>query len=490
MTAAAFVSADAIRAMFSRAMSAMYKSEVPQYRALAELVARLNREALSADREIEGERRRELDQLGMERHGAIRLGTPEELSTIRRLFMIMGMAPVGYYDLSVAGIPVHSTAFRPTSEEALRRNPFRVFTSLLRLDLIEDEEARRAAAGALARREIFTPRCMELIEEFEGNGGFDETRARAFVAPAVETFRWRGAATVPAEVYRKLHSAHPLVADVACFDGPHINHLALAALDIDAAQQALAASEMKPKAIIEGPPRRRCPILLRQTSFKALPEPVVFPKASGAPAVGVHTARFGEIEQRGVALTSKGRALYDRLLAAAHARVPIAGDASNAMAHMEELRRCFEAFPDDAATLRVERLAFFRYSPTASGAKWTTEGQGPFSVERLLQAGLLQFEPIVYEDFLPVSAAGIFRSNLDATGPGKFSERSNRRAFEEALGAAVLDETALYQEAEAASLDASLRALGVGGASARGSTPRLATNENAPKGYWREGEQP
>jgi uncharacterized glyoxalase superfamily metalloenzyme YdcJ len=89
-----------------------------------------------------------------------------------------------------------------------------------------------------------------------------------------------------------------------------------------------------------------------------------------------------------------------------------------------------------------------------------------------------------------VSAAGIFRSNLDATGPGKFSERSNRREFEEALGAAVLDETALYQEAEAASLDASLRASGLGGASARGSTLRLATNENAPRGSWREGEQP
>jgi uncharacterized glyoxalase superfamily metalloenzyme YdcJ len=469
VTAAAFVSADTIRAMFSRAMSAMYKSEVPQYRALAELVARLNRDALNADREIEGKRRGELEQLGMERHGAIRLGTPEELSTIRRLFMVMGMVPVGYYDLSVSGIPVHSTAFRPTSEEALRRNPFRVFTSLLRLDLIEDEEARRAAAAALARRNIFTPRCMELIEQFEANGEFDETRAREFVATAVETFRWRGAATVPAKVYRKLHSAHPLVADVACFDGPHINHLTLAALDIDAAQQALAASEMNPKAIIEGPPRRRCPILLRQTSFKALPEPVVFPNATGAPEVGVHTARFGEIEQRGVALTAKGRALYDRLLAAAHARVPIAGDASNAVAHMEELRRCFEAFPDDAETLCVERLAFFRYSPTAGGAKRTAEGQGPFSVEGLLWAGLLRIEPIVYEDFLPVSAAGIFRSNLDATGPGKFTERSNRRAFEEALGAAVLDETALYQEVEAASLDASLRALGLRGASALGS---------------------
>ncbi len=29
---------------------------------------------------------------------------------------------------------------------------------------------------------------------------------------------------------------------------------------------------------------------------------------------GTHTARFGEIEQRGVALTPKGRQLYDDLL--------------------------------------------------------------------------------------------------------------------------------------------------------------------------------
>lgn len=56
------------------------------------------------------------------------LGTARELATMRRLFAVMGMAPVGYYDLSVAGVPVHSTAFRPVDEAALSRNPFRVFT--------------------------------------------------------------------------------------------------------------------------------------------------------------------------------------------------------------------------------------------------------------------------------------------------------------------------------------------------------------------------
>ena len=37
----------------------------------------------------------------------------EELAGLRRLFAVMGMYPVGYYDLSPAGVPVHSTCFRP-----------------------------------------------------------------------------------------------------------------------------------------------------------------------------------------------------------------------------------------------------------------------------------------------------------------------------------------------------------------------------------------
>lgn len=56
-----------------------------------------------------------------------------------------------------------------------------------------------------------------------------------------------------------------------------------------------------PKILIEGPPRREVPILLRQTSFKALEEQVLFVDEKQ----GTHTARFGEIEQRGVALTPK-----------------------------------------------------------------------------------------------------------------------------------------------------------------------------------------
>jgi uncharacterized glyoxalase superfamily metalloenzyme YdcJ len=183
--------------MFSVAMSDIYKSEVLRYRALIQLVADVNGEVLARNPELEKQLRLagELDRLGIVRHGAIRIGTAEELSIIRRLFAVMGMEPVGYYDLSVAGVPVHSTAFRPIKDEALRRNPFRVFTSLLRLDLIEDIELRREAAAILARRNILTQRCRELLGVFETEGGLDEARAREFVSEAIETFA--GAAKRP-----------------------------------------------------------------------------------------------------------------------------------------------------------------------------------------------------------------------------------------------------------------------------------------------------
>lgn len=453
-------SGNAIRTMFASAVSDMYQAEAPLYGALKALVTEVNQETLANDPQLERRLAEtgELAQLDVERHGAIRVGTAEELSTLRRLFAIMGMAPVGYYDLSVAGIPVHSTAFRPIGESALRASPFRIFTSLLRLDLIPDPEARVAAAKVLARRDIFTPRCRELIDLCERRG-FDDDEARAFVVEAAKIFRWSGQATVSSAIYRRLYSAHPLLADIVCFKGPHINHLTLHALDIDAVHRAMAARDMNPKATIEGPPRRRCPILLRQTSFRARPEPVEFIDEHGSRASGAHTARFGEVEQRGAALTAKGRALYDRLLAEAQGACPLAVDGSNAVAFNEELARRFAAFPDDHDVMRREKLAFFRYS--ADPRARAGESPSRASIDDLLRSGVLRAEPITYEDFLPVSAAGIFRSNLGERSAEGLVERGDRSAFENALGAPVLDELALYADTQARSLTASLGALGL-----------------------------
>ncbi|KXF76159.1 hypothetical protein ATN84_14755 [Paramesorhizobium deserti] len=454
-----FVSADDIRSAFSAAMSVMYRKEVPAYGTLLDLVADVNKATLDAapqlrERLVETD---SLDRISEERHGAIRLGTAAELAMMRRVFAVMGMFPVGYYDLSSAGVPVHSTAFRPIGDAALKRNPFRVFTSLLRLDLIADRGLRDEAERILGQRRIFTSRAVELVEKAETQGGIVREDAAAFVAEVLETFRWHDKANVSAELYRRLHDAHRLIADVVSFKGPHINHLTPRTLDIDAVQRLMPERGIAPKAVIEGPPARKCLILLRQTSFKALEEQVSFIDGDGTWKPGSHTARFGEIEQRGIALTPKGRALYDKLLDETRQRVRPTPDGSNAAEYEKALQQVFRAFPDDWAQIRAQGLGYFAYSiaPDAKAKKHPETGD----LEALIAAGVICFDPITYEDFLPVSAAGIFQSNLGDDERQEFVESPNQRRFESDLGASVLNEFEHYARIERESAEAALRAL-------------------------------
>jgi uncharacterized glyoxalase superfamily metalloenzyme YdcJ len=452
-----FVSSDTVRNRFSQAMSRMYRDEVPQYGSLLQLVSEVNACVLTQQPALATQLREtgDIDRLDIERHGAIRLGTAAELATMRRLFAVMGMEPVGYYDLSVAGVPVHSTAFRPTTDAALTRNPFRVFTSLLRLELIPDEALRCQAATILERRQIFTDRALALIAQFEQAGGLIAQEVDEFVTQALQTFRWHADATVDAETYEKLQQTHRLIADVVCFKGPHINHLTPRTLDIDAAQAAMPGFGINAKDLIEGPPRRRCPILLRQTSFKALEEKVLFQDGTRQRA-GTHTARFGEIEQRGIALTRAGRQRYDQLLATVQ-ETAAAGE--TAAAYANRLAQAFNTFPDDEATLRREGLGFFRYALTAQGRTWAEGGVTDAvacvdgKLEVLIAEGWVRADPIIYEDFLPVSAAGIFQSNLGGTARQHYAVGEDQAAFEAALGAPVHDEIALYAAAQARSIE-------------------------------------
>ncbi|QRD53746.1 VOC family protein (plasmid) [Pseudosulfitobacter pseudonitzschiae] len=449
---------NAIRTLFSRAMSALYRDEVPAYGTLLDLVRQVNDATLQSNPAVHArlEKLGELDRISEERHGAIRLGTAQELATMRRLFAVMGMYPVGYYDLSMAGVPVHSTAFRPLDDAALNANPFRVFTSLLRLDLIEDAKLREEAQEVLAAREIFTPGCLEKIKLAETQGGLTAQEAEVFVAEALETFRWHPEANVSYPLYERLHAAHRLVADVVAFKGPHINHLTPRTLDIDAVQRLMPEQGIAPKAVIEGPPSRAVPILLRQTSFKALEEPVSYSDGTTTIA-GSHTARFGEIEQRGIALTPKGQALYDKLLSQTRDIVRPAADGSNAAEYMEMLARVFEEFPDDVDTLRTQGLGYFRYSATG---KASSDADLTLSPSELVAKGLLHADPIVYEDFLPVSAAGIFQSNLGDDAAHAFVANPNRDRFEADLGAPVVELHQRYAEAEAASIARARSVLG------------------------------
>lgn len=434
------VPANRIRLLFADEMSHLYRTEVPAYAKLLQLVGAVELACGGrADASIEW-------------HGAIRLGTAAELSLLRRLFAVMAMYPVGYYDLSVADLPVHSTAFRPISQEALAACPLRIFTSLLDIDAIGDADLRGQITMILDSRNIVEPRLLELIERAERDGGLPEREAIAFSRHAARVFRWRGDATVSAGMYARLSNTHRLIADIVAFPGPHINHLTPRTSNIGMIQEQMRAYGLRPKESIEGPPARRCPILLRQTAYKAIPEPIRLLQEDGTRVDAVHSARFGEVEQRGAALTPKGRALYDAILAKVF-EIHGAGDGRS---FDEILRAEFKAFPDDEKTLRSDGLAYFEYSLGEAAHHLANDFN---DVEGLIARGLLKARPIKYEDFLPVSAAGIFRSNLNDDHRSFAKGRGDIARFESALGARVVDPFDLYRAQEEKSLAACLEAL-------------------------------
>lgn len=430
-----WVDKDELRITFALAMSAMYKSEVPLYGDLVRIVKAVN-QACKTDVPLE-------ERLDLERHGAIRLGTPYELRIIRRVFALIGLHPVDYYDLSVAGLPMHATAFRPINPEALRKNPFRVFTTLLRPELLK-AEPRELALSLLIRRNIFSDDLLTLIGVGEDQGGFSADQAERFILEVMKTFKWHSVAAATLDDYRKLEVEHPILADIACFNSAHINHLTPRTLDIELAEQKMRAEGIAIKSRIEGPPARKHPILLRQTSFLALREQTSFRVAGSTALVqGSHKARFGEIEQRGAALTTKGRQLYDKLLTEALQAMSSARD-NVEVAFIEVFRR----FPDDWATLVQRGLVFFdcRCTPMANNWSWSGS-RSAVPLSKLLDEGVVEALPITYEDFLPFSAAGIFHSNLQIGSTDDrcdFEPFEDREALEAALGCPIADSQSLY----------------------------------------------
>lgn len=477
MSSAPLVDTHALRREFSNRLSALYAAEVPLYGQLVATVREVNREVVRAQPQlgwVEGD----VDRLSEERHGAIRLGREDEMRTMADFFAALGMRPVNFYDLSAAGakaLPIIATAFRPVDRQAIEVSPFRVFCSLLRPDderFFRTADLRRRVKEQLARRDIFTPRLRALVDAARAQGGLDRAQADAFLAEGVELFRWRGRAADKA-LYDELVAGNlALAADICCLPNPHLNHLTPNTLDIDALQACMrdllvteyqhVGAEMKDH--IEGPPRRAAPILLRQTSYKALTEPVVFDGATP----GAHTARFGEIEQRGLALTPAGRRRYDEALARVEAvraegRVPVAADYEAA----------YTDLPDDFEALRRAGLGYFHYEAAGkrtgtAGAAATAGGAGAGGVglagglDALVAQGLVRARPIRYEDFLPVSAAGIFASNLRSKGAGLAEGGSPYAAshLEAILERPIVNSFAMYAAQEARSLLEAHRVLG------------------------------
>jgi uncharacterized glyoxalase superfamily metalloenzyme YdcJ len=441
-----------LRAGFARSLSAMYGTEVPAYNTLVDVSTQVNADVLAAD-PVRAERLGRIDRVTAERHGAIRVGTAAELRQVAQVFAALGMEPVGFYDLrgtEATSLPIVSTAFRPTTAEALAINPFRVFTSCLVTDdrRYFDEGLQAELDAFLAQRTLFGPDVLALAERAEADGGLPDADAAEFLRLATACFEL-SPEPVDRAWYARLSAISGVAADIGGVPTTHINHLTPRVLDIDDLYRRMEGLGITMIDEIQGPPKWDGPdVLLRQTSFKALAEPRKFREPDGTISDGALSVRFGEVEQRGIALTPAGRDRYDRLVVEIDER---AAGVTPAERNAIKVELWQVNWPTDEAGLLANGEGFFEFTAAAR----RPEGDPPQTVAGLVEQGWLVATPIVYEDFLPRSAAGIFASNLDSKGSRDAGEEGSPRDADwiaEAVGRTVYDPMQLYAHQSRASL--------------------------------------
>jgi uncharacterized glyoxalase superfamily metalloenzyme YdcJ len=103
----------------------------------------------------------------------------------------------------------------------------------------------------------------------------------------------------------------------------------------------------------------------------------------------------------------------------------------------------FAAFPKTLRELLERELVFGCFSPTETGVAAAAAGAiDTTSMPELLRRGWVDVEGLRYEDFLPVSAAGIFASNLNQYGTKSTAARKpifTQAMLEIVLGRAIID---------------------------------------------------
>ena len=395
-----------LRAEFAVRLSTLYGQEVPAYTTLLDVTASINAETMRATG-ADAERFGSIERVTAERHGAIRVGNAREMSQVATIFGAMGMYPVGFYDLRDAAsssIPVVSTAFRPLDQDELAINPFRVFTSMLVASdrRFFDEDLGARLTEFLERRTLFPPLLLDLAAQAEREGGLGAEDATTFLDLATSSFALSGD-PIDRAWYRELESVSAVAADIGGVGSTHINHLTPRVLDIDLLHRRMEERGVAMIDTIQGPPRTSgAGLLLRQTSFRALNEQRMFVDADGRLESGHLRVRFGEVEARGAAATVLGRSRYDAYLE----RV---GDRTT-----DGRSRLWSSLvPENEADWLTEDLAYFSFRPTGLAP---SSADRAFGLVGLVESGVVAADPIVYEDFLPKSAAGIFRSNLESDG--------------------------------------------------------------------------
>ncbi len=455
-----FVPEYQIRQDFNRKTSVRFGEQVPEYREFLTIMENSNHDFLAKNPNVKVDSEA---RVMSEKHGAIRVGTAEELNMFRRAFAVMGMRPRGLYDMTKlpkGALPIVGTAFIP-NDETIEKSAFRMFCSMLHPAFITDDikdDVEKLLSKRRKGNPLFSKDFIGLIEKYENSGGLNGGEAAAFTDEFTNILELKKSRIIDFILYKKLREKNDVIADIVCI-GVNLNHKTPRVYDIEDAQQRMIKMGVPVKeGGIEGPPIREDGVViqLNQTSRKAPGEdifvsdkvrefsgisnvPKIYPQdgedvkdylkriedalKTNEVVIIQHKARFGEVESRGVALTEKGEEIYRQMLAE---------------------KRFKKDFPKTHTELFVQDMAYYKY-------KLLKRSSGISDIKELVAKGFVEIIPQTYDDFLVQSAAGIFTSNL-SKGSGNIDDETkhivtdSKKLMEDALGVKIINPHDVYKQ--------------------------------------------
>ena len=369
--------------------------------------------------------------LGKVMHAAIRCASPKELQTIRRIFGLMNIKAVNYYDLREK-VSVESTAFRAVSVDEIQRNGFRVFCSLLSIDCI-DEEHRAFVQTIIDRRDLFDEELLDLVELGESQQGLAAPEANRFVLKCVDLFTRPEEAIVSIDEYRKLETINKVAAQVLVSNALAFNHLTPSVASVPLAHNEMRKRGIETIPVWQGPVGKDC--ILRQTSCLAPAMRLKFPNGDGTFVEADHQETFVEFEERQQALTRKGRVQFEAMYAEGKSNLNLdEKDAGFEDHYYETMQAALSSFPESDLELWKQGLGYFTYELVDSAASYD-------SLEVAVESGAVKLVRQKYEDFFGPAATNIFNSNigLDDVANVGVAKPNSLVDFEQRLGCEILD---------------------------------------------------
>ncbi len=433
-----FVQPSWIRAEIVRRILASFEATMPLYQQMMAVATAINNRA--------GEE--EAQRLGRIMHAAIRCASAEELRTISEIFGLMDCEPVNYYDLRER-VSVESTAFRPTSQEEIKLNGFRIFCSRLSLDCIPKEH-REFVEAIIRRRHLFDAQFIELISTGKEQGGFTQEQAKSFVKCCVAVFTRPNEALVSLDEHEKLRSINKVAAQVLISNSLAFNHLTPSVASVPAAHEEMCRQGIQTIPVWQGPVGKD--VILRQTSCLAPAISLNFPQGDGTYVAADYQETFVEFEERLQALTPAGRELFESLFESGKQALALnESDPNYADHYYSVMREALAEFPSSPLDLWKRQLAYFTFEIREPRLRQRSALAEDF--DAMVINGQVRLIPQQYEDFFGPAATNIFNSNIgleDVSNVG-IAKPDSQKTYEAALGREVVNMYDYYDGIQAAS---------------------------------------